>query len=301
MSRNAFPYRIPPDSAITCGEWHLVTDGVETVLDESLPDWDYHTNLSFRRSVALNMDSIRVACGLASTSTVAVSVVWSASGSNLRAPASRAEVSGVGICEFTVSADLLGTDLGGVLSLETVLTLATGNAAAPSWAPKHAGSLLWSDSVAVRLQGDAPQFPVAIVDFAATAYPVEAGWFLEVGNSLDSATMGSVLLLVNESNRPVSSAFKNAAAPSAADIAVMSAVYSDVARTLVEHALGNVDFDLESEYRDGSVGETLQSLLSMRFPGRSLDELRNTRNNAPSVFSADLQAAVRVFAGVEVA
>ncbi|MDJ0395009.1 hypothetical protein QMK17_16920 [Rhodococcus sp. G-MC3] len=298
MSRNAFPYRIPPDSAIDCGEWQMDINGGEAVLPESLPDWDYQTDLSLARSIVVDMDAIRIATGLPPSSGVAISIVWAATGSNLRAAAFRAEVFGEGLQKVALAAELRGSDLGGVLSLETVLTLATSDVAVSSWAPKHAGSLLWSDRVEVRLQGDAAQFPVAIVDFSSTNYPVDAGWFLEVGGSLDAATMGSLLLVVNEANTAVCAAFKNAASPSQTDMAVMSAVYSDVARTLIEHALCNLDFEESVEYQDGSIGETLQSLIGMRFHGRTVEELRNTRNNSPSLFSAELQAAVSVFSGI---
>lgn len=295
MGRNAFPYRIPPDAAMVCGPWQLTVDNDGVDVSDAMPDWDYNTDLPLTRTVEIDMDAIRASTGLPDHSAVAVSLVWTASGSNLRAPGFRSVVDGTGKQTVLVEACLKGSDLGGTLSLETVLTLALDEPLAPSYAPRNAGSLLWSDCFEIRLQGDAPQFPIAIVDFSATSYPVEAGWFVEIGQSMDSATMGSLLLLINEANALVCSAFKAASNPGEADMAIISAVYADVARTLLEHALSDEDFDLETEYSDGSVGETLQSLISMRFPNRTLSELRNHRTSQPRLFSTEVQASVGIF------
>lgn len=291
----ALPYRVPPDHAIQSSNWNLVIDGEAAELGDHLPDWDYHTNLSLTRSVSIDMDKVRSTTGLLAGSTLAMSIVWSASGSNIRAPGYRSIVGGVGIQEVDISLNLKGGDLGGVVSLETILTLATSPGSGPSYAPKRAGSLLWSDTYNVRLQGDAPQFPIAIVDFSNTAYPQDAGWYIEIGENMDSATLGSLLLLVNESNEPVARAFGNAGDPDQTDLAIISAAYADVAKSLIEHALCDDEFDLDSEYPDGSIGEMLQSLLQMRFADMPLSELRQRRNNSPRLFSADVQDAVRIF------
>ncbi|MGO4200618.1 hypothetical protein AB4Z09_02460 [Rhodococcus sp. TAF43] len=264
-------------------------------LQDHLPDWDYNTDLSLTRIVDVDLDQLRSDTGLPSGANFALSVVWSASGSGMRAPAFREVLAGTGVRRVAIRTTLRGSDLGGTLTLDTILTLARDQGDVAAFAPRRGGSLLWSDSQSLRLQGDAPQFPIAIVDFASTPYPAEAAWYVKVGANMHAATMGSLLLLVNEANVPASTAFKNASSPRPVDMAIISSTYNDVARTLIEHALINAEFDDETSYPEDSLGMMLQSLIQMRFPDESFEDLRRQRDNSPTAFSARVQASVKIF------
>ncbi|MFJ4788931.1 hypothetical protein [Streptomyces sp. NPDC088794] len=190
---------------------------------------------------------------------------------------------------------LSGADLGGLLLLDTAMVLARRrNEARPS-SPRRAGSVLWNDREALRLQGDAPQFPMAIIDFARTSFPDGAAWHLQISGGLEHATMGALLLLVNERNTVTATAFQNAAKPRQIDRIVLSAVYADAARVMAEHALAHDDFTEESDFPDGSLGATLLSLFDQLFPGQQVADLRLRQRQSPSLFASDLQAAVKIF------
>ncbi|GGT14209.1 hypothetical protein GCM10010254_38510 [Streptomyces chromofuscus] len=224
-----------------------------------------------------------------------LSAVWTATGSNLSGPAQHIRLAEGGSSTVEFDIRLLGSDLGGLLLLDTALLLAERRTDARPSAPRRAGSVLWSERQAVRLQGDAPQFPMAVIDFERTSFPDSAAWHLHISGGLESATMGSLLLLVNERNTVTTAAFQNAARPRPIDRIVLSAVYADAARIMVEHALKHEDFTEESDYPDGSLGATLLSLFDQLFPGQSITDIRLRQRQSPALFGSDLQAAVKIF------
>ncbi|MFF7362394.1 hypothetical protein [Streptomyces sp. NPDC008125] len=296
MSKRVLPYRTPPADVVAASGWFLVTADGDVPLPAALPDWDYRMNLRVRRDIHVDVDRARAAAGLPTDAALAVSAVWTATGSGLSGPARHVRLSGTGTVPVTLDVRLEGTDLGGLLLLDTIFVLAerrVGNARPAS--PRRAGSVLWSDRAAVRLQGDAPQFPMAVIDFALTSFPENAGWHLQISGGMESATMGALLLLVNERNTVTATAFENAARPRPLDRVVLSAVYADTARTLVEHALRHDDFDEKSDYPDDSLGATLLNLFDQLFPDQPIADLRLRNLQSPALFASDLQAAVKIF------
>lgn len=295
MTRRVLPYRIPSEDVVAVEAWLLVTEDGEIAMPEALPDWDYQMDLHLRRTVRIDLDRARSQSGLPADSALMLAAVWTATGSNLSGPAQhvRLPAAGTNTVEFDVR--LRGADLGGLLLLDTALVLAERRSDARPSSPRRAGSVLWSDRESLRLQGDAPQFPMAVIDFARTSFPDNAAWHLQISGGLESATMGSLLLLVNERNTVTTTAFENAGKPRPVDRIVLSAVYADAARIMIEHALGNDDFAEDSDFPDGSLGATLLSLFDQLFPGQSIADIRLRQRQSPALFASDLQAAVKIF------
>ncbi|WP_405930096.1 hypothetical protein [Streptomyces longwoodensis] len=295
MTRRVLPYRVPTEDVVTVGPWRLILEDGEVSLPEALPDWDYQLDLRVRRSVRVDLDRARRQSGLPADAPLVLSAVWTATGSNLSGPAQRIGLSEAGTSTVEFDFRLRGADLGGVLLLDTALLLAERRMDVRRSAPRRAGSVLWSDRNALRLQGDAPQFPMAVIDFSLTSFPDDAAWHLQISGGLESATMGSLLLLVNERNAVTTTAFQNAARPRPVDRIVLSAVYADAARVMIEHALSHEDFGEEADYPDGSLGATLLDLLEKLFPAQSITDLRLRQRQSPALFASDLQAAVKIF------
>ncbi|MEU7700947.1 hypothetical protein ACF064_18040 [Streptomyces sp. NPDC015492] len=295
MSRRVLPYRSPSEDVVAAGPWRLVLDDGEVPLPEALPHWDYRMDLALRRTVRVDLDRVRAQCGLPEETVLMLAAVWTASGSHLSGPGHRTRLSdrGVGIVDLEVR--LPGADLGGLLVLDTALVLAERRSDGRPSSPRRAGSVLWSERDSVRLQGDAPQFPMAVIDFAHTSFPDGAAWHLQISGGMESATMGSLLLLVNEQNKVTTAAFENAHKPRAVDHVVLSAVYADAARTMIEYALSHEDFSEDSDYAEDSLGATLLSLFDQLFPDQSVTDVRLRRLQSPSIFASDLQAAVKIF------
>jgi hypothetical protein len=280
---------------VTAEPWQLVLEDGELPLPEALPDWDYKMDLHMRRTVQLDLGRARMQSGLPANAALMLSAVWTATGSNLSGPAQSVLLGEAATSTVEFDFRLRGTDLGGLLLLDTALVLAERRSDARPSSPRRAGSVLWSDREALRLQGDAPQFPMAVIDFARTSFPNDAAWHLQISGSLESATMGALLLLVNERNTVTSTAFQNAGKPRPVDRIVLSAVYADAARVMVEHALAHEDFVEDADYPDGSLGATLVSLFDQLFPGQLITDIRLRQRQSPALFSSDLQAAVKIF------
>ncbi|WP_324784076.1 hypothetical protein [Streptomyces sp. H51] len=275
--------------------WRLVVEDGEVALPEALPDWDYQMDVHARRTLRVDLDRVRQQTGLSTDVSLMLSVVWTATGSNLSGPAQHVRLSEVGTRTVDLDVRLRGADLGGLLLLDTALVLAERvNDARPS-SPRRAGSVLWSDRTTLRLQGDAPQFPMAVIDFARTSFPEEAAWHLQISGGMESATMGALLLLVNEQNTVTATAFQNAGRPRPVDRIVLSAVYADAARVMVEHALTHEEFAEDADFPEGSLGATLLNLFDQLFPGQSITDIRLRHRQSPALFSSDLQAAVKIF------
>ncbi|WP_307715324.1 hypothetical protein [Streptomyces sp. V4I23] len=221
--------------------------------------------------------------------------MWTATGSNLSGPAQHLRLTGDGMAAVILDVSLPGADLGGLLLLDTALVLAERRTDARPSSPRRAGSVLWSDRESLRLQGDAPQFPMAVIDFSRTSFPDNAAWHLQISGGLESATMGALLLLVNERNTVTATAFQNAGKPRVVDHIVLSAVYADAARIMLEHALASDDFADGADFPDGSLGATLMSLFDQLFPEQSITDVRLRRERSPALFASDLQAAVKIF------
>ncbi|MET8227444.1 hypothetical protein ACWERY_38455 [Streptomyces sp. NPDC004082] len=295
MSRHVLPYRIPTEDVIAAETWLLVTVDGDVVMPEALPDWDYQMDLHLRRTVRVDLDRARSQSGLPGDTALMLSAVWTATGSNLSGPAQRVGLTESGTRVVEIDVRLRGADLGGLLLLDTALVLAEHRGDARPSSPRRAGSVLWSDRETLRLQGDAPQFPMAVIDFARTSFPDDAAWHLQITGGLESATMGSLLLLVNERNTVTATAFENAGKPRQIDRVALSAVYADAARILIEHALNNDDFAEDAGFPDGSLGATLLSLFDQLFTGQSITDVRLRRRQSPALFTSDLQAAVKIF------
>ncbi|WP_218719224.1 MULTISPECIES: hypothetical protein [Nocardia] len=297
MANRVLPYKKPSSNVVRAGAWLLSIDGDEMSLPDHLPHWDYQTNLSLRRVIHVDIDRALAEATLAPGTELALAAVWTSTGSKLRGVVSRVVVPAHG--EIELRAELVGADLGGVLTLDTSLVLAHRRRGTDRpVAPRRGGSVLWSDRSQIRLQGDAPQFPIAIVDFARTNYPGDAAWHLEIGSNLDVATMGSLLLLVNEKKTLIAEALQRAGNPRLQDKMALSMLYADVARTMVDHALRISDFDDDATYLDETLGATLQELFGRLFPGRSITDVRLAAQESPNLFASQLQAAVKIFEGV---
>ncbi|GJF03420.1 hypothetical protein [Pseudonocardia sp. D17] len=295
MSR-AFPFIRPPGDVVVAGPWsRAAADGTEE-LPRELPEWDYDTVLSVRRPVQVDGLRARQLSGLAEDAELDLTVRWASSSSALRGRAWRAPVPARDGTELDVEFELDGDELGGVLELDTVLTLRRATPGASPAAARRPGSVLWNDRFSILLQGDAVLFPLAIADFHDLPYPTKAGWYLEVGEDLEAAALGSILLLANERREVVVNALAAAGSPTDADRRVLSALRTDVQRALIERALTHEDFADDVEYPTGSLGALLAAVLRTTFPAFGLEALRRERLSEPALFSSRIQDATDLLA-----
>ncbi|MFE4514370.1 hypothetical protein ACFRMQ_09290 [Kitasatospora sp. NPDC056783] len=271
-------------------------DGQGIPLPPSVVDWDYQRDLELECTVEVDLDAARASAALPEDAELALTTVWNSSGSGLRMLAAEERLTGGGRRSVHLAFTVLGRDSGGVLSIDTQVVLA-GNLDNPDpTGPRRAGSILWQHHAQVRLQGDASQFPMAVVDFAEAGYPEDAPWYLDIGPNLDAATMGAVLLLVNSRTTLVLDAMRKAEKATHAERLIQSALRQDVVRLMIEHAVDDEDLDDGSTFEPDTLGHMLLGAVRTHLPDTTLAALRLMRRSDPSYFSARVQSAVGLFA-----
>lgn len=296
MNRRAYPYRRAAAGSVTMAEWSLKSEEGEAVpLPAFIPDWDFQKDLSLETVVGVDLDAVRASAALPDEAEVALSVIWSSTGSGLRRLADRVPLNGGGTRSAQLSFTVAGSDSGGVLSVETQLVLVKALENPIPAGPRRAGSVLWRHEAKVRLQGDASQFPMAVVDFKKAGYPENAPWYLDIGPNLEAATMGAVVLLVNSGTPTVLNALRRADRASYAERLIQSAMRQDVVRLMVERAVADDELTDDSRFEPDTLGHMLLGLLRTFLPGTSLTSLRMTRLTDPALFSAKIQHAVGLF------
>lgn len=298
MRRQLLPYRAAAPSSVSVEPWSLNTPDGEIPVPEYFEGWDYNTQIHLRRRATVDVDGIRAQTGLPLDAALALTTVWSASGSNLTGPGQCHALPESGSVSLNLDLKLDSTSLGGVLTVSTQAVLTRSRPAGLIGSPRRAGSILWVDLLSLRLQGDDSQFPMAIVDFANTSYPDSAGWFLQIDRNLDASAMGSMLLLVNERIPIIERAFRNASKPREVDFAVLSAVRADVTRQLIEHALNLHEFQDGVAFDEETLGAVLLDVFQTAFPGESIAAVKARRVNDANYFSTDVQSTALPFGGL---
>ncbi|MFI7596620.1 hypothetical protein [Actinoplanes sp. NPDC049681] len=268
----------------------------ERVAPTALPDWDYQTDVRLRRRIAVDSGDARMSAGLPQEARLAVSVRWDAAPSLIRGSAAWIPLED-DQHEYTVQITLPGARIGGMVQVETMLVLASEIPHRPATAHLP-GSLLWNDSIEIRLQGDAPLFPIALVPFSGSSLPDRAAWFLELGSDLEASALGAVQLLVNQEHPPVVAALTHAAAPDAVERTVLSALRSDVVRSMLERAITDEEFEMVYDYGKQTLGSVLQGLIRTclsNYVQEDMAEIRRLHANDPPTFAAVVQAATALF------
>lgn len=295
MSRAAFPYVRPQVDAVRADVWMLNMGDEPREAPPYLDGWDYYTELNLTRELQADAAVIREQANLAVEAPLALSVsafstsTWLRTRVFYKALTSETET-------LTIEVVLPGEGLGGNLRLITSVVLSAGGTSSEGFVAHLAGSVLWSDRHEIRLQGDAPLFPISVIDFERARFPAGAGWHLDIGADLTAPLHASLRLYLNSAHSVVVTAFANAGIPRPEDRVVVRAVFADVARLMVEHALNQDDLRISATWDENSLGFALQNLLQRFFPHvDDLGAIRIDRIEHPSDFSSELFAKIRVF------
>ncbi|MFE5656723.1 hypothetical protein ACFQ9H_11135 [Streptomyces sp. NPDC056517] len=282
--------------SVSMTDWSLKSeDGGAVPLPSSIPDWDFQSDLTLETVLNVDLDAVRASTALPPESELILTVVWSASGSGVRRLADQVPMHGTGSRSAQLTFVVAGRDSGGTLSVETQLVLAKSIENPDPTGPQRAGSILWRHDVRVRLQGDASQFPMAVVDFKATGYPENAPWYLDISPNLEAATMGAVVLLVNDNTPVVLNALRKADKASYSERLIQSALRQDVLRLMVERAVSDDELEEHSVFEPDTLGHMLLGLIRTYLPGTTLTSLRTMRQSDPALLSARVQHAVGLF------
>lgn len=300
MSVQAWPYRRPLNR-IEAEHWRT-DEATGELLPAALQTWDYSTDLTLARVVHLDLAGIREDCGLPDSTELRLSVRYWPSTSRLRYSAFQALLptqsqQKVMVVEMTVS----GADLGGFLTIETIVELAEDVRTVQPFVPRRAGSILWNDQVTVHLEGAAGLLPTAPVSFTEAGLPRGATWYVSMdGGDWQQAAMGSLLVLLNTDNPAIQKAL--GAEKDATTTLLWDALGIDIVTDLVGRALDDEAFDEGQDAVDAEGDLTMAGLIRSlvrtylayptELPVLAIKRLRDERRGDPSRFRAQVQTGV---------
>jgi hypothetical protein len=199
--------------------------------------------------------------------------------------------------EIILRGTVRGGDIVGSIRVETLLLLGAERLIPEPLTATRPGSILWHDSAVVAVEGEAPRFPIEVIDFASVVWaPSDAAWLLSWNSyDLHQPFLGAVRLFINSTHNGVVRA-ASGNGMDAESAAIRSAIYYDTGRSLIRGALSNEDFLANpDEYEPASVGSTVAQLLRLLFPGDSFLELRNMLVERTEYFDSLLQARLQLF------
>lgn len=295
------PFRTADPGRVKCGPWMGPLEPEPVPLAEAITGLDYTSVLSIQRAVEIDIAGLLADCYLPSDAQLTLSASWMAGGTHLKRslasiklPVANAPVT------LILGGNVPADAASGLLTLETKIALSVLMQNGNPLAARLPGSVVWIDAQSVSLDGATSFFPVQVADFGQAAWSrPDAGWCL-LGSPMDMQKpfLGSVKLLINSRHVRIAQAVTGPAS-SRESQAIRSAIYFDVARSLILGALGDDEFiERDGDYPPESCGKVVNDLIRTMFPHDSLPGLRNAATATPEQFGADLQAALRVFGGV---
>lgn len=198
MTRGAKPYLVPDPSAATFGTWMLRTGGGWETLGDQIVGWDSWTDLEIRRDVQVDLVRMRAEAGLPGPIPLKLTVSWTSSSTQMSGVATQQTLPSSGVA--VVDALLPGGQVGGVLDINTTLTVST-EWEAPAGMAHEPGAILLANTWRLALEGTGSLFPVSVVDFSHTMFDPDASWHLTTSTDLEAPFLGRFLLSVNTRDR----------------------------------------------------------------------------------------------------
>lgn len=290
-------YLLPEDDVVTGGPW---TDAEGAEIGERIDHWDPVTDLALTRAVTVDLDALRRQCGLGTQSTFALLATWRApTRTRLGGTGERLSLGALaGVVRAPLSLDIPGSESGGRLDLTTRLVLRSPGPDPSPISPRRPGSILWTETYRVALEGGAARFPTAAADFSSIArVPDNAAWYLDWDpHDLSQPVMGGLRLLVNQANDRVVSAVRTASGDPAST-AVRAFILVDVARQLIRTTIESEDFVAAPDsFPDNSVGRMARDLIATVWPGLTVEAVRTRALSEAPRFDAEVQAALELLA-----
>ncbi|MCU1494562.1 MAG: hypothetical protein JWO62_2326, partial [Acidimicrobiaceae bacterium] len=142
-------YLQPGPSRITPGDLQVVSSGRKADCGR-MPDWHYLSDVSLEWPLSIDLSGVKQDCDLPDDAEFGVVLSWRSDRTNLRGSIPVALVSDG---ENLLTAVISGATLGGTLTVEVVIVLRKAGTATSPLAPSREGTLLWSRTEQVVLEG----------------------------------------------------------------------------------------------------------------------------------------------------
>jgi hypothetical protein len=288
------PFATAVPEAVDFSGWRLATDDGLADLPSALEKWGYQTVLVFHADLTIDRRSVLESCGLGEDTELAVVVRARSDGTGISRAVYRLTVPLATRSSTTAEFDLVGREIAGRLTLETLL-LATDPRPVTPVAASIPGSVLWSHRQKTDLQGSGSQFPTDAIDFSVWGRRnPDAAWELQVDLSEPEALfMSSVRLTLNTARPDVVRLLEGDRGEKSQ--VLRRVLHWDVTRQLVDHALGSDEVcGLEFDGEARTVTGVLRNLLSIVWPDASIATIQGWRTNDPSRIETHLQQHCRL-------
>jgi hypothetical protein len=282
------PFLTPPEDAVSHGGWLLKTTDGDDPLPKEVAHWDYQTTVELAAPVSVDRKGVTEACRLDFGSGLAVLVLARSNHTNAELVAAHLELPMSETFDLAVEIALDGSELGGRLTLETLLVV-TDPRPLDRLAPQHAGSILWRTSQWTDLEGVGTQFPTDTLDFKAVGLDPGAGWQLRIDMTDPEARFMSAARLTLNSGHPAIERLLNGAKDDGTE-QLLRALNWDVTRQMVHTALASDEVaGLELDPETTTVAGVLRNLLGRIWPVESIATLQHWNRTEPARIEIHLQ------------
>jgi len=296
------PFLTAAPERLSSEGWLLIAEEFSGPLPEKWTNLDDMSILTIRRDVLVDVDSLRIDCGLRPETGLALTASWGSTGTYIKRQLSSVSLPSSGhAVALRLAGEIPVCDVGSTLTIETKIILASSGDSGDALSATFAGSVLWLDRAKVFLDEADAFFPMQLSPFDEGSLLTEplAGWrLLWMTNDFDRPFLGNVTLLINSLHPSVSRAVAGHVSVQSRSHAIRQAVYFDVARELILRALRQHDFvERDGDYGEGTCGGVVTDLLRYIFPAEKLSSLSGMAETTPELFSSVLQARLAVFEG----
>jgi hypothetical protein len=289
-------FRRSTQDRVESAGWEIVENDVCSPLPTLLTTIDYSSTLRVRRELVIDVAGIRADCGIPENVPLLACATWHSNGTALKRTLCVYQLDAQATDQLVeLGGQISCGDLAGSVDLVTSIIVATNSGVDIPLVARLAGSILFQDRQAIEFDDAASFFPVEVVDFESAHLHADAGWMLVWNvDDLDQPFLSAVRLYINATHTNVVRAVTGSP-PSPEAAAIRTAIYFDVAKSLILGALDNEDFvDRNGDYPKGSCGKAVYDLIRLQYSGDTLQQLVSARKRS-DWFNAELQHKLRVF------
>lgn len=278
------------ESQVNNLSWEFIVDDAPVAPWESaFGRWAYFSTMEVRCAVDLSLGEAHKSLGITEETSLGWVIVLRSSAMPKTVSSFPVEVvDGDQSIAITVAPGTVGGKLHAELLL---LVLDSTESGANVFAPTVPGQVVFRTSTQIILEGSGSQLPILPVSFREQGFvhAQSANWWLRVNsNDLHSSSNSALWLWINTDNEALQVMLS---APESVEGSIWLKFLSiDFARQLLRIAIEHESFDTNEEYPEGSLGETLTSVVQLL--GSSIDSVKAKYLDDPSRIETELQAII---------
>lgn len=277
---------LEPDSALFRPSVPVfAVNGIDVGDPDTIEGWDYSAELRVAWEVEVDKVQMLEQCGLGPSTDVRLGFRWRAAKTTLfESGVGAAVVNGRNQIEARIPSDRTG---GAVTISLFVLVMGVQPHECSPLAARRPGSILWSDSRQMFLEGMGSRFPLVAVEFPAGEMQKGMWEFAPSSIDLEASAMGSFNLRLNTGHPSIRKLLDS---PAAAESKVLQRLLkADLHRNIISWALR--EGPQIRSYEDDTIGGVLWSTFRRYFPESEFEEMSSSMETVPWRVEARIQSA----------